>query len=467
MVWLRPGARFAPSLYLAIAVVAGGCREPPSGSGSGTPPTATHVLPPPPSNGGASGSAPDSQIQSTPVVVRIGEQKQDHDFWCWAATASMITQWLDPAPPQEEQCDYASDGLGRGAKYCCGTPLPSGCDRTEWPDFIAHGFAVTIRRNEWPEWSAAHADLSASRPFALTEQYPQSGGAHMFVATGAATVEDGRQMLEVYDPAASGDHWWHDYEDYRTNDKSRQMGRVYYKIQRSQSPTCRTEQGQDACGGNVNAGLTLPALGSQAAQAVPPPSNAEMQEASEGIVRKLGSVHPESLGFASADKAQTARIEFTRYGTQELDVRALSVSNPETLTVLDVQRELYEYKVDGAAMGFAFAVRHGGAWRPVRFGGVNTAKDFSSAESSLQGAPLPHPLPHPPPHPPQPATPPITVIEVPALSLFILKRGNRYSPARRVGTLFPGTVYSAKDVARAMKPVIPKGFGDIPESKPF
>lgn len=50
-------------------------------------------------------------------------QRQEQDYWCWAATTSSVSRYFNSGSPWD-QCEVASASLGA---ECCAAPLP--CDR--------------------------------------------------------------------------------------------------------------------------------------------------------------------------------------------------------------------------------------------------------------------------------------------------------------------------------------------------
>lgn len=93
-------------------------------------------------------------------ALRFHLPSQEQDSWCWAACASAVARYFDPASGWA-QCRVAEATLGVGS--CCQVPIP--CDRTAW---VLHALEATgnfAARHVGPvAWDALIGELEAGRP---------------------------------------------------------------------------------------------------------------------------------------------------------------------------------------------------------------------------------------------------------------------------------------------------------------
>jgi Papain-like cysteine protease AvrRpt2 len=181
----------------------------------------------------AAQQANSSQISCTPAArsslsVLLRPQKQT--YWCWAASAQMVMEYLGKPV---EQCEQANHRLSRAD--CCSNPTPGGCDRTGWPDFQEYGFTFKQTKQAELPWETIKGELApqnvnnpcGSRPFAFSWRW-HNGGGHMMVATGYYTDPDGKNWIEVNDPLQ--EHPLVSYEEYVKADGDHTHWDDFYEI---------------------------------------------------------------------------------------------------------------------------------------------------------------------------------------------------------------------------------------------
>jgi hypothetical protein len=169
--------------------------------------------------------------------LNVTFRRQEGDYWCWAASAEMVMEYLGR---RVMQCEQANRSLSR--HDCCQSPLPDGCDSTGWPQFGEYGFS--FKKTNTPmhpagylSWEEIKAQLSprdpanpcSFTPFAFSWRI-YGGTGHMMVATGyyvdAAT---GKEMVEVKDPHE--DYSLVTYDYYIKADDHHSHWDDYYDIQ--------------------------------------------------------------------------------------------------------------------------------------------------------------------------------------------------------------------------------------------
>jgi hypothetical protein len=426
--FIARGASAAMACGALAAVGCGkGCTPPPCEPGQACPGTG--------GTGGTPGTLGDNKPPgSLPYILAVTPMPQEQLKWCWAASASMIATYIDGSRANDLlQCKFASVG----GPDCCASPLPTGCDRPGYPRFDVKGFSFDIHREGWPTWQGVKGELGSNRPFALTETYPVTGGAHMRVATGAHEVL-GDAVLKVYDPAGDGVFWWYDYTDYRTAEKDRVPGYTHYRVHPASPARCLTDDlgtGANACN---NTGI--PSAGpapSCAPSTLPTPVvavNLSLLAARDGLlrVRAIGQADPGPLGFTSAADAQDAKLSLEAYYIHDVELATLVSACPSFQTrSAFVDDYLYVSQATGTGLGF-IEVKEStpGTWKPIAYGNSPDAKEIHAIAAMLKASP--------PGLPPRPV-----LLRVRPLRLYLLVApqsggGVKLYPSRKIGGLTPG-----------------------------
>lgn len=187
----------------------------------------------------------------------LRNQEQQTDFWCWAASAHTVMEYMKKTPI--EQCnlvttvfrtelDIAWQSIPGGPKSslappdCCMAtakfPKPSDpdnvqvarnvCRNTGWPEmvFAKANMHFDMIPYDWGNTGPQGMDLDeiaaeicADRPIISAVAFEDAigGGAHTVVIGGYSELEDGSQWVHVYDPGYStleGDYYLWPYEVY-------------------------------------------------------------------------------------------------------------------------------------------------------------------------------------------------------------------------------------------------------------
>jgi hypothetical protein len=188
----------------------------------------------------------------------LRNQDQKTDFWCWAASAHTVIEYLKQQPI--EQCDIVSAALRKNLDAELENPPPLGsedpvpnccmatgklekpdpplstrkainaCWQNAWPEavFETTEFKMNYKifeydwENPGPQglgWDQIVAEICADRPMISTVQYDpgKGGGGHAVVIGGYNELDDGTQWVQVYDPGYStleGDFYLWPYEIY-------------------------------------------------------------------------------------------------------------------------------------------------------------------------------------------------------------------------------------------------------------
>jgi hypothetical protein len=167
-------------------------------------------------------------------VLRGQEQKTD--FWCWAASAHTVIEYLRDEPVSTKQCNLVSEVFRSKlieassgtlpSPDCCmstaefGTPgdpnvkiARSICLTTGWPEFVFNTdtFRMYFEGYEYESadagpqglsWEEIVAEICADRPMISAIHFSSElgGGTHTVVIGGYNELEDGSQWVHVYDP---------------------------------------------------------------------------------------------------------------------------------------------------------------------------------------------------------------------------------------------------------------------------
>ncbi len=137
---------------------------------------------------------------------------QEHDNWCWAATAQMVMNAVgnDPVP----QCEQLAAALDKEA--CCQNP--TACDEPGWPEFWKFGYSATvIPEGTALTWAQIQDQIACQgKPFVWAYRYPNKCRAHMVVVVGYRTTRQGVKSLKCLDPSPTGTgaSWYITYEAY-------------------------------------------------------------------------------------------------------------------------------------------------------------------------------------------------------------------------------------------------------------
>lgn len=135
---------------------------------------------------------PPANIGSQPVPLN-GQQTS---MWCWAASGQMTMNFLHPASAVQ-QCDEANKRFGH--TDCCNSPTPNACVNGGWPEYGKYNFSSATTADAPLSWDAIKSQIyCAKKPIAFSWHW-NSGGGHMMVVTGYATV-GGVQYVAVNNP---------------------------------------------------------------------------------------------------------------------------------------------------------------------------------------------------------------------------------------------------------------------------
>jgi hypothetical protein len=130
--------------------------------------------------------------QDLPAPLNVPSIPQTNFFWCWAASASMITAYYSRPI---EQCQFVSDA--KETPGCCNSGQHySVCNFAGLPDFTRYHFSAS--ETETPLlWPAIVSEIGARRPFVFTLRGATIS--HMLVVRGVQIIT-GAQALLVNDP---------------------------------------------------------------------------------------------------------------------------------------------------------------------------------------------------------------------------------------------------------------------------
>jgi hypothetical protein len=168
----------------------------------------------------------------------IRNQQQKTDFWCWAAAAQTVIEYLKQEPVR--QCDlvqavFRNRSMDPSRPCCLAEDDP---DTLEDPPCAANGlseyvfdtpefnmgydpvtFDWTSPEPQGLEWEEIVSEICEDRPIisaiAFTDE-ESDGGGHAVVIGGYKESADGSQWVEVYDPSPSTleedfEVWSYDY----------------------------------------------------------------------------------------------------------------------------------------------------------------------------------------------------------------------------------------------------------------
>ena len=186
----------------------------------------------------------------------LRNQDQKTDFWCWAASAHTVIEYLKQEPIV--QCDLVNAVFQMKLKeknrvlvgpssdplpHCCMATAKflndrdpwyvkksiNTCWKTGWPDLVfdqaefrmnfeLYEYDWTTQDPQGLGWDEITAEICADRPMisAIAFSGPD-GGAHTVVIGGYTESDDGTQWVHVYDPGYStleGDYYLWPYEIY-------------------------------------------------------------------------------------------------------------------------------------------------------------------------------------------------------------------------------------------------------------
>ena len=151
---------------------------------------------------------PNSNRGSLPVTIK----PQLANFWCWAACGEMSMESFGAAI---DQCDEVNRKLNRND--CCGSRIPSPCDRGGWPQFEKYGFKSDTTHSAPLSWEQIKNQIDCLRkPICITWKWDgRNSGGHMMVVNAYKTLL-GINQVRICDPlpVGRGSSRWIRYADY-------------------------------------------------------------------------------------------------------------------------------------------------------------------------------------------------------------------------------------------------------------
>lgn len=156
---------------------------------------------------------PPMQVQSDPNMARsFIMQTQQESFWCWAAVAVSVNDFLDPPPatagpawtqPTLATALFKQQGV---TSANCSDPGSDACNQPEALDAV-----LQITENLMPNGALASQHLTfeciqnwvnVQVPLAARIKW-RGDGAHFVVLDGCKVINTGQQMVHVQDPAST------------------------------------------------------------------------------------------------------------------------------------------------------------------------------------------------------------------------------------------------------------------------
>ena len=210
--------RYVIIAMLILLLSCRNCRKSRNGPGDATDVGAAGVVPVADSNLIDSGHrsmiscTPDSDYDSLSVTLR----GQEADFWCWAASAEMVMEYLG-API--DQCHEANENCDPSMGDCCGSTTCEFCDDGGWPQFEKYGFLADTTHLRALSWEDVRTQIGCQKtPFCMTWITSAAGGdtdGHMMVVGGYKT-EGGSNYVLKLDPSPEhkGSMQWITYAEY-------------------------------------------------------------------------------------------------------------------------------------------------------------------------------------------------------------------------------------------------------------
>jgi hypothetical protein len=366
-------------------------------------------------------AAPTTEVSASATemkILEINERREDAINWCWAATAQIITGYLDSSGGIE-QCKHAEAAFKDRPNLddCCKTPTPDGCKDGSFPLLEAFHYSGKRRVNKWLSWSAAKQEL-AQRPFAVIES--KTSSAHMVPIRGWATVL-GFRLVVLFDPT-TGIHGWRLYDDYRNGDEF-EPGFLYYQLAKTpvsmqakvedEEPPLSEVTGATVVGGG---GATSPSAG-------------EALAAGLEVVKLIGVKEPRLLGFSSAADAAKASVN-------PQEGLTLVISTDGTIDATQPERKYYTLFLDNKPHGMIVVKQVEGKWYPVRFQADESGERIQEARRMLAQLQLKEK----------------SLVFVPVLGRYMIKATTgMILPVGRLGTLKKNRIYTPRQVREAFR----------------
>jgi hypothetical protein len=155
------------------------------------PPDVAIIQPWKPGAGAMTGPLP---APGTPVYLNVPLQYQERTRWCWAASGSMVLNFIGRPATQCQQANERFRNVPDVPKDCC---PPLRCDWSGYPLFTGVNFA--IRQGNALSWDELTEQIRHGIPVAFTWNWV-GGSEHMLVVIGFTVVND-RRWVFVHDPA--------------------------------------------------------------------------------------------------------------------------------------------------------------------------------------------------------------------------------------------------------------------------
>jgi hypothetical protein len=145
--------------------------------------------------------------------LNVTFHRQEGDYWCWAASAQMVMEYLGK---KVSQCEQANKQLSNVTHDdCCNNPTPEKCDRTGWPQFYDYGFVfkktnTPVHPTDHLSWEEVKVQLAPRDPNNPCSFTPFAFSWRVFGGTGHMMVAYGYYI----DPACPFSSYHGDIADY-------------------------------------------------------------------------------------------------------------------------------------------------------------------------------------------------------------------------------------------------------------
>jgi hypothetical protein len=136
----------------------------------------------------------------------IDQEKQQTEFWCWAASTRMVMGHQNKEQNKETaiQCNIVTRIIetSQGRLNCCDPNVPSPCKQGGWPHWVfnSYQFGFKMVPGVLDNWDAVTGEICSTGPFISVIDW-RGGGSHTLVITGYSNDDkDAPKVITTYDP---------------------------------------------------------------------------------------------------------------------------------------------------------------------------------------------------------------------------------------------------------------------------
>lgn len=243
-------------------------------------------------------------------------QTQLHENWCWAATATSVSQFYWPTSDWT-QCKVACRTVGR--TDCCNSSLPTACNQPARLDVALQQTQNLANMIGPVSFDQVRSEIDAGRVLGARTAW-KGGGAH-FVALYGYDVAAGQQWLLVDDPSSHKSRvgfaeFQSRYEGIGT------WSHTYYTVGHAPTMPFQTRPLSDHVARHLQA--IIPQLDPQSAPGTPPdamrPSAAPASVPDITSERSLALAHP--IYTVQLDELAAGRLNPARTGVRVFEMEA-------------------------------------------------------------------------------------------------------------------------------------------------